>query len=220
MLLKYESIKRIQEAGVVAVVRGNNEENSYQTAKACIKGHITAIELAFTSPSADITIKRLTEEYGSDKDVIIGAGTVLDPATARLAIIAGAKFVVSPSFNKDTAKLCNLYQIPYIPGCFTSTEIQDALTYGADVIKVFPGSVAGKTMINEIHGPFPNVNVMPTGGVSLENMNEWFEKGAFVIGVGGSLVGPGKKNDYEAVTENARKFNEKYINFRTNRSKS
>lgn len=213
MLLKFNLINKIQKAGVVAVVRGYSEENSYQVAKACIKGNVTAIELAFTSPNADVTIKRLSKEYKSDDKVIIGAGTVLDPATARLAIIAGARFVVSPSFNEETAKLCNLYQIPYIPGCFSPTEIQTALIYGADVIKVFPGSVAGKTIINEIHGPFPNVNIMPTGGVSLENMNEWLEKGAFVVGVGGSLVGPGKKDDYQAVTENAEKFHDKFLDF-------
>lgn len=213
MLLKFNLIKKIQNAGVVAVVRGRSEENSYQVAKACIKGNVNAIELAFTSPNADETIKRLSEEYQGDDNVIIGAGTVLDPATARLAIIAGARFVVSPSFSKETAKLCNLYQIPYIPGCFSPTEIQTALIFGADVIKVFPGSVAGKTVINEIHGPFPNVNIMPTGGVSLENMTEWLEKGAFVVGVGGSLVGPGEKDDYQAVTENAKKFHDKFLDF-------
>lgn len=213
MLLKFNLINKIKKAGVVAVVRGHSEENSYQVAKACIKGNVTAIELAFTSPNADITIKRLSKDYESNGNVIIGAGTVLDPSTARLAIIAGAQFIVSPSFNEKTAKLCNLYQIPYIPGCFSPTEIQAALTYGSDVIKVFPGSVAGKTIINEMHGPFPNVNIMPTGGVSLENMSEWLEKGAFVVGVGGSLVGPGKKNDYQSVTENAEKFHDKFLNF-------
>ncbi|MCO6544072.1 MAG: bifunctional 2-keto-4-hydroxyglutarate aldolase/2-keto-3-deoxy-6-phosphogluconate aldolase [Lactobacillus sp.] len=211
MLLKYEIINKVHQAGVVAVIRGYSEENSYETAKACIKGNITAIELAFTSPNADVTIKKLRSKYQTDTDVIIGAGTVLDPATARLAIVAGAQFIVSPSFNEETAKLCNLYEVPYMPGCLTPTEVQSALTYGADVVKVFPGSVAGKSVINEIHGPFPNVNVMPTGGVSLENMADWFNKGAFVVGVGGSMFAPGKKDDYQAVTVNAKKFHAKYL---------
>lgn len=209
-LPKYEALKNVEKAGVVAVVRGHNEENSYQVSKACIKGGVTAIELAFTSPNADVTIKRLSEEYAEDDNVVVGAGTVLDPATARLAIIAGAKFIVSPSFNKETAKTCNLYDVPYIPGCFTPTEVQSALTYGADVVKIFPGSIAGLNVIKEIQGPFPYANVMPSGGVSLENMHEWFENGAYVVGVGGGLVGPGKDDDYEAVEKNAKAFHSEF----------
>ncbi|WEV70902.1 bifunctional 2-keto-4-hydroxyglutarate aldolase/2-keto-3-deoxy-6-phosphogluconate aldolase [Lactobacillus sp. ESL0785] len=211
MLIKFDLIKKVKRAGVVAVVRGKDENNSFETAKACIAGKITAIELAFTSPNADITIKRLHDDYKNNQDVIIGAGTVLDAQTARMAIVAGADFIVSPSFNEETAKLCNLYSIPYMPGCFSPTEIQTALSYGADVIKIFPSSIVGKNIIKEIHGPFPNVNIMPTGGISLENMNEWFEVGAFVVGVGGSLVGPGSKEDYQTVTENAKRFHEKYL---------
>lgn len=211
MLVEFDSIKRVQKAGVVAVVRGYSEENAYQVAKACIKGKVTAIELAFTSPNADTTINKLCKEYHDDPRVIIGAGTVLDAATARIAIITGAKFIVSPSFNKETAKLCNLYEVPYIPGCFSPTEVQTAMKYGADVIKVFPASVAGKKVIKEMHGPFPNINIMPTGGINLKNMREWFENGAFVVGVGGSLVGPGDKDDYRAVTENAKQFHKEYL---------
>lgn len=217
MLLKFELINKVRQSGVVAVIRGYNENNSYKTAEACIEGNINAIELAFTSPDADITIRKLNEKYKANSKVIIGAGTVLDPDTARLAIVAGAKFIVSPSFNKETAKLCNLYEIPYIPGCLTPTEVQLALTYGADVIKAFPGSVVGMSIINEIHGPFPDVNIMPTGGISLSNMIEWFKKGAFVVGVGGSLVIPAKKDDYQKVTENANKFHKKYIEYIKNR---
>lgn len=213
MLLKFELIKKIHQAGIVAVIRGQSEEDSYKTAQACVQGQITAIELAFTSPNADLTINRLRKKYHTNSDVIIGAGTVLDPTTARLAIVAGAEFIVSPSFNKKTAKLCNLYEIPYIPGCFTPTEVQAALTYGADVIKVFPSSVAGESVINEIHGPFPNANIMPTGGVSLVNLTKWLKQGAFVVGVGGSMVGPAKEDDYQQVTKNAIKFHNKYLEF-------
>lgn len=217
MMLKFELINKIQKAGVVAVIRGNNEENTEKTAQACIKGKISAIEVAFTSPNADLAIARLSEEYSNDQDIIIGAGTVLDSNTARLAIVAGAKFVVSPSFNKETAKLCNLYSIPYIPGSFTATEIQTALSYGVDIIKMFPSSIAGTKMIKEVHGPFPNINIMPTGGISLKNMNEWFENGAFVVGVGGGMVSPAENENYIAVTENAQKFHDKYIDFIKNK---
>lgn len=209
-LPKYVTLNNMRKAGVVAVVRGYSEENAYKTAKACIAGGVNAIELAFTSPNADVTIKKLVEEYADKEEVIVGAGTVLDPATARMAIVSGAKFIVSPSFNAETAKECNLYGIPYIPGCFSPTEVQSALTYGADVVKIFPGSIAGKGVINELHGPFPYVNVMPSGGVSLDNMHEWFENGAYVVGVGGGLVGPAKDDDYEAVTNNAKAFSEKF----------
>lgn len=210
-LIKFDALDRVQKAGVVAVVRGHSEENSYRIAQACINGGVTAIELAFTSPNADVTIKRLKEKYANNPEVVIGAGTVLDAATARVAIIAGAKFIVSPSFNKETAKTANLYAVPYIPGCFTPTEVQNALIYGADVIKIFPGSIAGQNMISEVEGPFPYVRIMPSGGVSLNNMSEWFKKGAFVVGVGGSLVGPGKDDNYEAVENNSKAFHQEFL---------
>lgn len=210
-LPKFESLEKVSKTGVVAVVRGHSEENSYKIAKACIEGGVTTIELAFTSPNADITIKKLSDEFADNNDVAIGAGTVLDSPTARMAIVAGAKFIVSPSFNPETAKTANLYAVPYIPGCFSPTEVQEALTYGADVIKVFPGSIAGKGMIPEIQGPFPYARIMPSGGVSLENMHEWFESGAFVVGVGGKLVGPGAKDDYEGVKKNAEAFHKEFL---------
>ena len=211
MLVKFDSIKKVQKAGIVAVVRGYSEENTYSVAKACIKGGVTAIELTFTSPNANITINKLCKEYNANRRVIIGAGTVLDAATARIAIMAGAKFIVSPSFNKETAELCNLYELPYIPGCFSPTEVQLAMKFGVDVVKIFPASIVGKKVIKEMHGPFPHISIMPTGGITLEDMHEWFENGAFVVGVGGSLVGPGKKGDYQAVTNNARQFHKEYL---------
>lgn len=209
-LLKYEALKNVQKNGVVAVVRGYSEENSYKISKACIDGGVKAIELAFTSPNADTTIKHLSDEFAEDDEVVVGAGTVLDAPTARIAIIAGAKFIVSPSFNSETAKLCNLYNVPYVPGCFTPTEVQSALTYGSDLIKIFPGSIAGKGVIKEVQGPFPYANIMPSGGVSLDNMNEWFDNGAFVVGVGGSLVGPGKDDKYDEIKDNAEAFHKKF----------
>lgn len=210
ILNKYTSLTAVKQAGVIAVVRGKNQDNSFKTAEACIKGGVTAIELAFTSPNADVTIKKLTEKYSKQKNVIIGAGTVLDAATARMAIVAGAKFVVSPSFNKETAKICNLYAVPYIPGCFTPTEVQEALIYGSELVKIFPGGIAGQKIISEIHGPFPYVQIMPSGGVSLSNLKDWFDNGAFVVGVGGSLVGPAMDDNYDQVQKNASNFHEQF----------
>ena len=125
-------------------------------------------------------------------------------------MVAGAKFIVSPSYNPEVADICNLYCIPYMPGCFTPTEVQHALETGADVIKIFPGAIATQKMIPELQGPFPQANIMPSGGVSLENMADWFNAGAFVVGAGGSLVGPGADGDYDQVKENAQKFHAEF----------
>lgn len=214
MLKKYEVLKAVEDAGVLAVVRGTSEENSYQTSVASIKGGVKAIELAFTSPNADVTIKRLTEDYADDPEVVVGAGTVLDAATARMAMVAGARFIVSPSYNADVAAACNLYAVPYMPGCYSPTEVQQALTTGADVVKIFPGAIAGTKMIPELHGPFPQANFMPSGGVSLDNLKDWFAAGAFCCGAGGSLVGAGAKGDYDQVTKNAQAFHAELMRIR------
>ena len=172
MLEKYEALKIIRKAGILAVVRGNSKDNAYEISRASIDGGIKAVELAFTSPNADLTIRKLARNYANDSEIIIGAGTVLDVATARIAIIAGAKFIVSPSYNQEVAKICNLYAVPYIPGCFSPTEVQQALMLGADIIKIFPGTIAGPEMISELKGPFPQANIMPSGGVNLDNLQE------------------------------------------------
>ncbi|RRK09506.1 bifunctional 4-hydroxy-2-oxoglutarate aldolase/2-dehydro-3-deoxy-phosphogluconate aldolase [Lactiplantibacillus garii] len=203
---KFDYLNRVVDAGVVSVVRGATKEEAYKTAEACIAGGVKAIELTFTAPHADQIIGELTEKYADDSEVVIGAGTVLDPATARIAIIAGAQFIVSPAFSADVAKLCNLYSIPYVPGCMTPNDVQDALSYGADVIKVFPGSVVGQGMVSALHGPFPQANLMITGGVNLENMKDWFAKGAAVLGAGSNLTGAASKGDFATVTENAKKY--------------
>ncbi|AUI72021.1 bifunctional 4-hydroxy-2-oxoglutarate aldolase/2-dehydro-3-deoxy-phosphogluconate aldolase [Companilactobacillus alimentarius] len=207
-LQKFNYLNKVVEAGVVSVVRGSTKEEAYKTAEACIIGGVKAIELTFTAPHADEIIGELTEKYATDDEVVIGAGTVLDPATARIAIIAGAQFIVSPSFNKEVSKLCNLYSIPYVPGCMTPNDIQDALTYGSDVIKLFPGSVVGQGMVSAVHGPFPKVNLMITGGVNLENMKDWFDKGATVLGAGSNLTGAAVNGDFDKVTDTAKKYHE------------
>jgi Entner-Doudoroff aldolase len=207
MLKNFAILNQLNKTKLIAVIRGKNEENSYKTAKACIDGGVKNIELAFTSPHANETIKRLDQNFNKQKDVIIGAGTVLESVSARIAILAGAKFIVSPSFNVQVAKICNLYSIPYIPGCFSPTEVQTALTAGSNLIKIFPGSISGSKIISELKGPFPQVNIMPSGGVSKENLKDWLDKGAFAVGIGGSLVGPADKNDYDQVTKNAQMLN-------------
>ena len=197
---KYDYLNRLINTGCVAVVRGDDADEAVKTVDAVIAGGVTGIELTFTVPHADKALDELSEKYGDREDVLIGAGTVLDPATARLAIIAGAKFIVSPSFNADVAKICNLYSIPYTPGCFTPTEIQTALEAGVDLVKVFPGSVAGPAMVKALHGPFPQLAIMPTGGVSLDNLETWFDAGVTLVGAGSNLTAAAKTGDYAGVT--------------------
>ncbi|KLI75408.1 MULTISPECIES: bifunctional 4-hydroxy-2-oxoglutarate aldolase/2-dehydro-3-deoxy-phosphogluconate aldolase [Lacticaseibacillus] len=206
---KYDYLNRLVNTGCVAVVRGNNADEAVKTVDAVIAGGVTGIELTFTVPHADKALDELSEKYADRDDVLIGAGTVLDPATARLAIIAGAKFIVSPSFNADVAKICNLYSIPYTPGCFTPTEIQTALEAGVDLVKVFPGSVAGPAMVKALHGPFPQLAIMPTGGVSLDNLETWFDAGVTLVGAGSNLTAAAKTGDYAGVTATAKKYRAK-----------
>ena len=206
---KYDYLNRLINTGCVAVVRGDDADEAVKTVDAVIAGGVTGIELTFTVPHADKALDELSEKYGDREDVLIGAGTVLDPATARLAIIAGAKFIVSPSFNADVAKICNLYSIPYTPGCFTPTEIQTALEAGVDLVKVFPGSVAGPAMVKALHGPFPQLAIMPTGGVSLDNLETWFDAGVTLVGAGSNLTAAAKTGDYAGVTATAKKYRDK-----------
>ena len=206
---KYDYLNRLINTGCVAVVRGDDADEAVKTVDAVIAGGVTGIELTFTVPHADKALDELSEKYGDREDVLIGAGTVLDPATARLAIIAGAKFIVSPSFNADVAKICNLYSIPYTPGCFTPTEIQTALEAGVDLVKVFPGSVAGPAMVKALHGPFPQLAIMPTGGVSLDNLETWFDAGVTLVGAGSNLTAAAKTGDYAGVTAKAKKYRAK-----------
>lgn len=208
MIEKIESLNKILDNGVVAVVRAENEEQAVKISRACMDGGIYCIEVTFTVPNADKVINVLNKDF-SKEGLLVGAGTVLDSETARIAMLAGAKFIVSPSFNEETAKLCNRYQIPYMAGCMTITEIITALEAGVDIIKLFPGSAFGPTMIKDIKAPLPQVPIMPTGGVSLDNVAEWIKNGAFAVGVGGSLMEGAKTGNYVSITEKARKFVEK-----------
>ncbi|SDK05058.1 bifunctional 4-hydroxy-2-oxoglutarate aldolase/2-dehydro-3-deoxy-phosphogluconate aldolase [Natronincola ferrireducens] len=208
MIPKIETLKKIAEVGIVSVVRAENPEIAEKIAKACIEGSIPAIEVTFTVPGADKVITALKEKFSKD-ELIVGAGTVLDSETARIAILAGAEYVVSPSFDLETAKLCNRYQIPYMPGCMTITEMVKAMEAGADIIKVFPGSAFGPSFIKAIKGPLPQAILMPTGGVSLDNVGQWIKNGCVAVGVGGELTGGAKTGDFQSITETAKQFVEK-----------
>ena len=208
-----EILSRLEKAGVIAVVRGKDQTEAIKASHAIIAGGVKGIEVTFTVPNAQAAIQELAETY-QGQDVVIGAGTVLDAVTARLAIMAGAEFVVSPSFDSETAELCNLYQVPYLPGCMTITEMQQALKSGADIIKLFPGSVSGPSMVSAVKAPLPQINLMPTGGVNLENMETWFKAGVVAVGVGGNLLAPAAVGDFAKVTEIAQQYAAKLAEIR------
>ncbi len=208
MIEKFETLRRIEEVGVVAVVRAENQEIAEKISKACIEGGIPAIEVTFTVPGADKVITALKSKF-SREELIVGAGTVLDSETARIAILAGAQYIVSPGFDLETVKLCNRYQIPYMAGCMTITEMIRAMEAGTDIIKLFPGDAFGPSMVKNVKAPLPQVPIMPTGGVSLDNVDEWIKNGCVAVGVGGKLTGGAKTGNYAEITKVAKQFAQK-----------
>jgi 2-dehydro-3-deoxyphosphogluconate aldolase / (4S)-4-hydroxy-2-oxoglutarate aldolase len=214
---KAEVLAKLTDQAIVAVVRADSPEQAIQISDACIEGGLTGIEVTFTVKDADQAIKQLSAQYVESPDVVIGAGTVLDSTTARLAILAGASFIVSPTFDAETAKLCNLYQVPYLPGCMTIGEIKQAMEAGADIIKLFPGSAFGPSYIKAVKAPLPQANIMPTGGVGLENVGDWLKNGAVAVGVGGNLVAPASTGDYDKITSIAQQYIQKVKEAKTDR---
>jgi 2-dehydro-3-deoxyphosphogluconate aldolase/(4S)-4-hydroxy-2-oxoglutarate aldolase len=196
---------KLVDSGVVSVVRADSPEKALKIVDAVVRGGISSIELTYSVPRANDVIAELVEKYAGT-NVLIGAGTVLEAVSARLAIVAGAQFIVSPSFDEEVAKVCNLYQIPYIPGVLTPAEAVHAMQFGSEIIKLFPGDIAGKAMIKDLKGPFPSINVMPSGGVSADNVAEWFQAGAIAVSAGGGVTKPAETGDYVAVSANAKKF--------------
>jgi 2-dehydro-3-deoxyphosphogluconate aldolase/(4S)-4-hydroxy-2-oxoglutarate aldolase len=202
---KVEDLKRVEETGIVAVVRAENAEKALKITEAVKKGGIDAIEITMTVPGAIDVIKQITDEYSRD-EILIGAGSVLDAETARACILAGAEYIVSPSLDEETIAMCNRYQKAVMPGAMSVTEVVKAMKYGADIVKVFPATLFGPKIIKAIKGPLPQAPLMPTGGVSLDNVKDWIKAGSLAVGVGSSLSKGAKTGDYEQVTETAKEF--------------
>lgn len=202
-------LEQMKNSGVVAVIRADTIERSIAVAKACIDGGIHDIELTYTVPGARMAIETLVHEFKDHPEILIGAGTVLNEYEANQAIKAGADFIVSPAFDRQVAISCNSAGIKYFPGCFTPTEVYRARSSGVSMVKIFPASVVGPSIIRELHGPFPATRIMPTGGVNLDNLTDWFDAGAYVVGVGGSLVGD-SETPLKVIRNNARQFTNKY----------
>ncbi|MBQ7596876.1 MAG: bifunctional 2-keto-4-hydroxyglutarate aldolase/2-keto-3-deoxy-6-phosphogluconate aldolase [Clostridia bacterium] len=202
---KEQILTKIQDCGIVAVVRAENTETAEKIVDACIKGGVAAIELTFTVPHADKLIEHLASKYTPD-EIILGAGTVMDAPTARIAMLSGAQYIVSPYFDPETVKMCNRYRIAVMPGVMSVREAVLAMEAGADILKVFPGDLFGPKIIKDIRGPIPYAKMMPTGGVNADNVGEWIKAGAVAIGAGSSLTAGAKTGNFDLITETAQKF--------------
>ena len=202
---KLHVLSRITESGLVAIVRTDDSSQATHVVDACAQGGATAIEITFTVPAAAGIIEDLAKRYPADQ-IALGAGTILDPETARIAILAGARFVVSPCLNTATARLCNRYQIPYLPGAGTIREIVEAMETGADIIKIFPGETLGPAFVKAARAPLPQASLMPTGGISIDNAAEWIRAGSVALGVGGSLTAGAKTGDFKSITDLTRRL--------------
>ncbi len=202
---KENVLTKLTDAGLVAVVRAESSEQAIKISDACLKGGCPSIELTFTVPGAHKVIEDLAKTY-NDGSMLLGAGTVLDAETARIAILSGANYIVSPAFDENTSKLCNRYRVPYIAGCMTITEVIRAMEAGVDIIKIFPADLFGPKIIKDIRGPLPQAQLMPTGGVDVSNVDLWIKAGAVAVGAGSSLTAGAKTGDYDKITETAKEF--------------
>ena len=208
---KGEVLARLENTGIVAVIREKTQQQALDAARAVVAGGIFGLEVTFSVPDAAIVIAQLKEIYIEQKSVVVGAGTVLDAITARMAIVAGAEFIVSPSFNQETAQVCNLYQVPYLPGCMTMTEMQQAMMSGAEIVKLFPANNFDPAFIKSIKAPLPQINIMPTGGIDLDNLLTWKKAGALLVGVGGNLFQGVATKDYTQVSKMASAYSKRWF---------
>ena len=204
---KAEIVKQIEDVGLVPVVRASSADEAMQVIEAIKAGGVNVLEITMTVPGAVRVIEKVADKYGSE--VLVGAGTVLDPETARACLLAGAQFIVSPALNLETIDLCHRYSAPVCPGVLTPTEVVTAWSAGADFVKVFPcGSVGGASYIKNLKGPLPQIKMIPTGGVSLKTAADFIKAGANALGVGTDLVDVKaiRAADAGVVTERAKQF--------------
>jgi 2-dehydro-3-deoxyphosphogluconate aldolase/(4S)-4-hydroxy-2-oxoglutarate aldolase len=199
-------LKRILDGGIVAVVRSESPAALVKVVRALAQGGVTAAEITFTVPDAVDVIRQVRRELGDS--IVLGAGTVLDPETARAALLAGAEYIVAPVVNLEVIRLCHRYDKVVMPGAFTPTEVLTAWEAGADIVKVFPADVGGPAYLKALRGPLPQVRLMPTGGVDLTTAEAFLKAGACCLGVGGSLVEAKAiaAGDFNRIRDLARQF--------------
>ena len=201
-----QDLQRVTECGIVAVVRFSSPEPLVEVVKALADGGVTVAEVTLTVPNA-LDVIRAAKKHLGDR-VLLGAGTVLDPETARAALLAGAEFIVAPSLNLDVIKMCRRYDKLVMPGAFTPTEVLTAWEAGADIVKVFPADVVGPAFFKALRGPLPQVKLMPTGGVDLTTAPEFLKAGAVCLGVGSQMVEPKAvaAGDFARITQLAKQY--------------
>ncbi len=198
--------RAVEESGIVAIVRIGDAAKVEPIVEALLKGGVTSLEVTMSVPGAVEIISKLAAKL--PKEVMFGAGTVCDVKTAKQVVKAGAKFIVSPIFKASIVKYCEEEDVACMPGCFTPTEIYTAWEAGADVVKVFPATSLGPAFFKDIKGPLPQIKLMPTGGVQLDNVGDWIRAGAVAVGVGSALMDPAAiaSGRYEVLTEKAKAF--------------
>lgn len=201
-------LESIKKEGIVAVIRAKDHEEAKGYINACVKGGIRAIELTYSIPN----VVNLINELRDDKNLILGVGSVLNGKMAKDAILAGAKYVVSPGYSEEINNVCKELNTLYLPGCMTVSEIMNAQDKGNKMVKLFPGDVFGPKYVKAIKAPIPNIEIMPTGGVDINNVEKWFEMGVSCVGVGSSLFNAGNLEDIENL---AKEFVEKIQNVRS-----
>lgn len=185
-MTRHEQLQRVLKLGLVAIIRAPSSDQLVEVAEALYAGGIDVIEVTFTVPGVLDIIGELRQKLG--KRILLGAGTVLDPETARSAILAGAEFIVTPTVNTEVIQMCHRYDKLIMSGAFTPTEILTAWQAGADIVKVFPADVVGPGYLKTVHGPLPQVRLLPTGGVNLDTLEDFVKAGACAVGLGSSLV--------------------------------
>jgi 2-dehydro-3-deoxyphosphogluconate aldolase/(4S)-4-hydroxy-2-oxoglutarate aldolase len=200
------NLETILETGVVAIMRARSADQLLEAAEAVLAGGVKAIEVTMTTPGALDVIRQAVNKFGSE--VLFGVGSVLDPETARSAMLAGAQFVVCPTLNLKTIEICNRYSVPVMPGAYTPTELLTAWEAGATIVKVFPANAGGPAYIKAVKAPLPQIRLAAVGGVDLNNTADFIRAGVDIVGVGGELVSQKllDAKDFAAITERARGF--------------
>ena len=207
MNAKAETLQQLVDSGAVAVLRGADPDTLIDITDALVEGGVTGIELTADTPGIGDMLSELTDSFGDD-EITVGAGTVLDSETARMAMLAGADFVVSPSLHEDVIDICNRYGVLVAPGIMTPTEAIRGYEAGADLVKLFPASSLGPDHLSAIKGPLGQIPLMPTGGVDLDNVADYIDAGAECVGAGSALVDyeAAERGEFETITEQAREF--------------
>lgn len=210
---KQQVLDRIHAAGWVAIVRCDSPDEALRIGEGCARGGAAAVEITFSVPNAIDVIRALLDRFGGS-ELLVGAGTVLDPRMAQAALDAGAQYIIAPAFDLPTVRFCVERGVAVMPGAMTPTEILAAHNAGADVVKLFPGEFLGVQFVRAVRAPLPHIPLMPTGGVTLENIGQWIEAGVFAVGIGSYVSAPARSGDIAGVAERARNLTAKIAEVR------